>query len=256
MRRRSRGGVGLAASALCVFSSAAVAGCAVWPARPEPRDVRTEITEAIQAAVGAEVAEFWLPDPPGEPDARIVLAPAEGQGQVSSEDVVNVIAAVDSLMPEHRALRRGSVVALYVRSSSQDQLALARWDKPEGGGDPTLTEISSAAIAYGGYFCGLPRTLERFWGAGPGSDFARAAECSPALESLEIAAWDQSAGHGGLAGLDNLKALYIGGIVDDVRELPALPGLEELSLPEAADTPENRAFLERSYPHAELTFWG
>jgi hypothetical protein len=112
--------------------SVAVAGCAGWPAPPEPREVRAEITEEIQAAIAAEVSEFRLPNPRVGEDARIVLTPAEGQAQVSSGDVVNVIAVVGSLIPEERVLKQGERTVLLFRLPGEDRQALTRWDESVG----------------------------------------------------------------------------------------------------------------------------
>ncbi|MDR2565544.1 MAG: hypothetical protein LBC97_05690 [Bifidobacteriaceae bacterium] len=108
-------------------------------------------------------------------------------------------------------------------------------------------------MAYTDAFCEFPN-LEALADTGVGSDFSDVGVCNPKLSDLGISAWRESTGHAGLAGLENLVVLIIGGELDFIEQIPVMPHLRELRLSLAEDTPANRQALQDRLPNCSIIF--
>jgi hypothetical protein len=217
-------------------------------------ELRAEIAAEMEAATEGTVLDFELADNHGNRNL-VKLGLPEGETAASPADIAAVIAVVDSRQSDGRLAPSGVLRLTAITGFLLDGPHVqAEWRESATGGGQVIYEIRGE-LAYGSWMCQLP-TLRRLYQVGRSSDFSQAGECSPELEILSIASWDESTGHDGLADLNNLKHLGIDADLTDVRTLPEMRHLETLGLPNEANTPENRAYLEDRYPGCDVDFAG
>jgi hypothetical protein len=240
------------AAAVCVLALAGVCLASCDGDQPPEKELRQEIEEEIEVATYGAVLAFELADDHGNPN-RVVLGPERGQTQVRSADVAAAIAVLDSHRADELVLGNGDLrLKITVDGAEGPKPTWADWDRAaddpywhldtDDGWDWKLDSVDSESMGYGPWMCGLP-DLVGLAVPGPGSDFSLVGVCSPALEHLSMASWDESTGHDGLGDLPSLSSLHVEAGLTDLRDLPALDQLEDLTLPDVADTPENRDYL-------------
>jgi hypothetical protein len=211
-----------------------------------------QIADEIQAAGGGAVVGFELSGQ-GVEHNLLQMSARGGDPELFSADVAAAIAVIDTYSEDDRL--GAGYLRLEVTDDDPNTAASTRvgWERAWQGSGQELNWIVTDAMAYGEWMCELP-TLRVFAEAGPGSDFRKIGECSPALERLSIASWDRSTGHDGLTNLEELRWLRVGDGLATASDLPALDGLSHLTLPASADTPENRAYLQDRYPGCDVDF--
>jgi hypothetical protein len=215
-------------------------------------ELRREIMGEIAAATAGRVVDFKLTDARVGQPSWVWLSPPEGEEDVTPEDIAAAMAVIDAHQSDRRLRRGGIELAVDDDRSLRQPLVNAAWWETADGSDVELASISGASVVYGEWMCQFPH-LRQLSMTGPGSDFSRVGECSPALEILEIGAWGESTGHEGLGDLKNLVGLSAFEGVEP-GEFPEFEGLTSLSVELVEDTDANRAAIEAKVPGSDVTF--